>query len=99
MAAVVNKLTSSTILTKYGKLLGSMEGNFTTNIDFESITAFIEMQLANMPSWTIETQVLSGSDASMKTASIPNYYSSVMLPDEESVKTSHQKIEEIINSN
>lgn len=99
VSAVVNKLTSSTILTKYGELLGSMEGNFTTNIDFESITAFIEMQLADMPSWTIETQVLSGSDASMKTASIPNYYSSVMLPDEESVKTSHQKIEEIINSN
>ena len=93
--AVVNKLTTTTILTKYGALLGSMEGNFSTNFDFDSITSFIQMQLESMPSWTIETQVLSGSDASRKTASMPDLYSSVMEPDEESVAQAIQKIDEI----
>ena len=48
-----------------------------------------------MPSWTIEMQVLEGSDAQRKTASIPNLYSAVMIPDEESVLTSVQKINEL----
>lgn len=93
--AVVNKLTTTTILTKYGALLGSMEGNFTTNFDFDSITGFVKMQLKDMPSWTVETQVLTGADASKKTASIPDLYSSVMIPDEEQVKTAKGKIDEI----
>lgn len=93
--AVVDKLTTTTILTKYASLLGSMEGNFTTNIDIDSITAFAKMQLEQMPSWTIEMQVLEGSDAQRKTASIPNLYSAVMIPDEESVLTSVQKINEL----
>ena len=93
--AVVSKLTTTTILTKYGALLGSMEGNFSTNFDFDSITSFIQMQLESMPSWTIETQVLSGSDASRKTASIPDLYSSVMEPSLESVTNAIQKIDEI----
>ena len=96
--AVVNKLTTTTILTKYGALLGSMEGNFTTNFDFDSITGFVKMQLKDMPSWTVETQVLTGADASKKTASIPDLYSSVMIPDEEQVKTAKAKIDELTNN-
>ena len=94
--AVVNKLTTTTILTKYGELLGSMEGNFTTNFDFDSITGFVKMQLQDMPSWNIEMQVLSGADASRKTASMPDLYSSVMIPDEEQLENSKQKIDEIM---
>lgn len=98
ISALVNKLSTGTILTKYGELIGSMEGNFVTNIDIDSITSFVKMQLDKMPSWTIETQVLKGSDASMKTASMPDLYSSVMLPDEESVKEAIAKIDEIITN-
>lgn len=93
--AVVNKLTTTTILTKYGELLGSMEGNFTTNFDFDSITGFVKMQLNDMPSWTVETQVLTGADASRKTASMPDLYSSVMIPDEEQLENAKGKIDEI----
>ncbi len=93
--AVVNKLTTTTILTKYGELLGSMEGNFTTNFDFDSITGFVKMQLNDMPSWSVETQVLTGADASRKTASIPDLYSSVMIPDEEQLENAKGKIDEI----
>ena len=96
--AVVNKLTTTTILTKYGELLGSMEGNFTTNFDFDSITGFVKMQLNDMPSWSVETQVLTGADASRKTASMPDLYSSVMIPDEEQVKTAKAKIDELTNN-
>lgn len=93
--AVVNKLTTTTILTKYGELLGSMEGNFTTNFDFDSITGFVKMQLNDMPSWSVETQVLTGADASRKTASMPDLYSSVMIPDEEQLENAKLKIDEI----
>ena len=95
LSAVIEKLSTSTILTKYSQILGSIEGNFTTNLSLANITGFIEWQLDSMPSWTIESMVLTGSDASRKTASMPNLYSSVMIPDEEAVQEAIQKINDV----
>ena len=88
-------MSSSTILTKYSQILGSIEGDFTTNLSLANITGFIEWQLDGMPSWTVESMVLTGSDASRKTASMPDLYSSVMIPDEEVVQEAIQKINDI----
>jgi len=89
---MVNKLTSGTILTRYTKILGSIEGNFATNLSLSNLTAFIQKQLDGNPSWTVENLVLGGADSSELTASMPDLYSSVMLPNEESVNEAIQKI-------
>lgn len=95
LSAVIEKMSTSTILTKYSQILGSIEGDFTTNLSLANITGFIEWQLDGMPSWTVESMVLTGSDASRKTASMPDLYSSVMIPDEEVVQEAIQKINDI----
>ncbi len=95
ISGVINKLSSTTILTKYPQILGSIEGNFTTNMSLSNITGFLEWQLDTMSSWSIESMVLTGSDASMKTASMPDLYSSVMIPSEESVESAIAKINEV----
>lgn len=93
--AMINKLTTTTILRKYTKILSSIEGNFATNLSLDSITGFIQKQLNEIPNWDVETLVLSGMDKSELTASFPELYSAVMVPDEESVKNAIQKINEI----
>lgn len=89
---MVNKLTSGAILTRYTKILGSIEGNFATNLSLSNLTGFIQKQLDETPSWTVDNFVLSGVDSSELTASMPELYSSVMLQDEDSVNEAIVKI-------
>ena len=92
--ALIQKATSTTILTKYADILKSMEGNFVTNMSMKNISSFLQMQLDEMPKWSIETMVLSGSDSYQLTASFPDLYSAVMIPDD-SMQEAIQKINEI----
>ena len=96
--AMVNKLTSSKVLTNYASLLGSIEGNFATNISMNEITSLVKKQIKEMPNWTIEKQVLTGSDSSELTYTFPKGYGYVMIPDEESVENAKNKINEITNN-
>jgi len=96
---MVEKLTSPTILTKYTKILNSIEGNFATNLSLDSITSFIQKQLDENPHWTIENTVLSGTDSHELTAAFPDLYSAVMIPNEESVREAIDKINEIKEEN
>ena len=96
---IVNKVTSPTILIKYPEIIGSIEGNFTTNMSLDSIKSFMEWQLDNMPSWEIKTNVLAGVDDYQKTLSMPDLYSYVMMPSSSSISEAIQKIDEITGSN
>ena len=96
--AMVNKLTSSKFLTNYASLLGSIEGNFSTNISMNEITSLVKKQIKEMPKWTIFQQVLTGSNSSELTYTFPNGYGYVMIPDEESVENAKNKINEITNN-
>ena len=60
----------------------------------KNISSFIQMQIDEMPTWTIETMVLTGSDSYELTASFPDLYSSVMIPDD-SMNDAILKINEI----
>jgi len=92
---MIDKLMSPVILTSYTKILGSIEGNFATNMSLSNLTGFIQKQLDENPSWTIDNMVLSGIDSSELTASMPELYSAVMLPDEESVNSAISKIKSL----
>lgn len=94
---MIKKLTSTQVLTKYTKLLSSIEGNFATNLSLKSITDFIQKQLETNPEWEISRMVLTGSDARELTNSFPTLYSAVMIPNESSVKEAIEKINSITN--
>ena len=91
--------TKKVFFQKITKILNSIEGNFATNLSLESITKFIQKQLAENPSWTVENNVLSGTDARELTNAFPDLYSAVMIPNEESVKKAIEKINEIKGEN
>ncbi len=95
--AMLDKCLSKNILTKYASLLGAIEGNFETNLDLSSITAFIQNQLETMSPWQVDSQVLTGTGSSELTYTFPEDYGYVMIPDENIVKDAQEKIASVTN--
>lgn len=95
ISELITKCTTKVILTNYSNILGSMNGNFITNLDIKNLKSFISKELSDPSKWTIETQILKGSSSSEHTAAFPNLYSSVMIPDEDSITESIRKINEL----
>ena len=90
--ALINKAISPSIITKYTSLLNALDGSFVTNLDFNDITEFIKMQIADMPNWEIENISLNGTDGYNYTYSYGGTKLYVMVPDNETVINASNKI-------
>ena len=97
LTAIINKATSSTILTKYNSILKTVDGSFVTNLDEKSITSLIKKQIDDNKKWTIEAFNLDGTDSSNYTYSYKKAKSYVMEPDENSIKEAKTKIKSVLN--
>ena len=97
LAAIFEKVTSKTIISKYSKLLDSVNGSFVTNMKMSRLTSLIRLQIAKNYSWNIVSNCLNGSDSSNYTYSSPSFKSYVMEPIPESVDYAHQLIEKVLN--
>jgi len=99
LEAIIDKATSSTtIITNFTDILNSVSSSFSTNLDPKSIQKLVQMQLGDMSGWTIENQNLVGTDYYARGYSIPTIELYVMKKDDESVKTSSEKIKEYFNN-
>ena len=96
--AILDKITSKEIITKYTNILDALNGTFQTNMPMENITDLLKKQLNDMSSWTVTSISLDGYDASRYTYSCPGQLLYVMEPDEESIEIAKQKIQEIISA-
>ena len=94
--AMINKLSNPRTLTKYNKILSSLKSGVLTNIDQDSITKLINMQLDKNIKWQIETTALTGSNGYDKTYSTGGLKAYVMIPDEESLTETKAKIKEYL---
>ena len=92
---VIDKLTSTTLLTNYAEIMQEVEGTFATNMTTEEITELVRFQLTNGGSWDVQSFSVSGSDAnkSMFSLSKPNY---VMIPYEEDVAKASGLLQQIM---
>ena len=97
LRAMFDKCTSKAIITKYSKLLDSIQGSFVTNMKMSRLTSLIKLQLSKNYDWNIVTNSLNGSDASNYTYSAPSTKAYVMEPTEESVNYAHELILKVIN--
>ncbi len=93
--AILNKVTSKEIITKYTNILNSLNGTFQTNMPMEKITDLIKKQINDMAPWTVTSLSLDGYDASRYTYSCPGQLLYVMEPNEESIQEAKEKIKEI----
>ena len=97
LSAILEKIISKNIIIKYNDLLKSMDGKFVTNFGTENMTKLIKEQLKEMPSWTIESYTLIGTDSHEYTYTYKTTKSYVMLPNEESINYAKEKIKAILS--
>lgn len=96
--AIINKVqTSSSLLTKYNKILGNLQNNFETNASNDVVKSFIKIQLKDMPTWNVGTINLDGTGASNYTYSGGNMMLYVMMPDLQTINAAKTAIDGIIS--
>ena len=97
ITAIINKVSSSkTITANYNKILKSLDGTFETDISYDEITSLIKMQINDMASWTTETCNLTGEGKMTVTYSYPKRNLWVMIPNEKSIVTAKEKLNNFI---
>ena len=92
----MKKLTgSTTLLTRYNKILKYLAPTMEMNLTRAEVKALVKFQLGKNPKWKFESNSLEGFDAFSTVYSAGNQQLYVMKPDEESIKKARQKIKEI----
>ena len=99
ITTIINKITTSKILiSKYNSILNALDGSFQTDISTNGITSLIKYQLDKMPSWNIESIAVTGENSMNYTYSMGyGYKLYVMEPDNNSIISAKEKINEVLN--
>lgn len=95
--ALIRKAASPAIITKYTSILDSLEGSFETNLSMDDITKLAKHQIDKMPSWTVTSNSLDGSDGSEYTYSFSGQKLYVMIPTEDSINHAKELFDKIYN--
>lgn len=93
--AILKKCISPSIIINYDGLLNSLNGSFTTNMSSEEIRSFIKTQLDSNASWTISNANLDGSNGSEYTYSYRGRKLYVMIPNQNSIQTAKELINQV----
>lgn len=97
ISLLIDKISSSkTILSNYSNILKALDGTFESNITTDEMAKLINMQLDDMPKWTIETANLDGTSAKAYTASYAHQELYVMIPNQESIDNARIKLDQVL---
>lgn len=96
IAALIDKLCSKKIITRYDSILKSIEGKFQTNMSAKNIRSLLKMQLNDMAKWNVSTYNLEGVDSSNYTYSGGNSKLYVMEPVIGSVEEAGKLIDSVL---
>lgn len=96
LQGLVNKFSAGTILKNYSDILNSLEGMFITNINSSDIAKLVKMQLTDMSKWNVNSYAVTGTGGRGETYSMPGWSLYVMYPDEDSVDTAKNLINQVI---
>lgn len=97
LAALIKKVSSKSILTKYTSLLNSLEGEFDTNMSTKKIKSLVKMQLNDMAKWTITSISLDGYDSHNTAYSSGSQALYVMEPNESTVAEASELIDKVMD--
>ena len=96
LTGIIEKAMSPAILTGYGNILNSLEGNMDTNFSSTEISELVKAQINDNTKWNIISVAALGYSSSEHCFSVGSY-ASVVLPNEESVADIQEKIATILN--
>lgn len=95
IAAVVDKLSASTVISNYSDIMDSIDGMFTTDFTSSEISALVKMQLSDGASWNIKTFAVSGTGGKETTYSVPGKRAYVMYPDQSYIDHAKKLIQKV----
>lgn len=97
IGAIVDKLTSGTILTNYASIMDSLQGMFKTSMPTDQMTSYVKMQLSDMAHWDIFSYAAVGNGAMKVTASMPGQKLYVAVPDKKTVSHASSLMSKVMN--
>ena len=95
---IIQKLSNPSILIKYNEILNSIDGSFETDMSYDEITSLVKYQLDNFVNWEVESIVIEGEGKLLPTYSLGSKPLYVMIPNEESVSSALNKIDEYLEN-
>lgn len=96
--AILEKATSGkTVLTRYKKIMKSIDGMFVMNVPMPLISEVVKRQLADMPEWNIQTYAISGEGDSEVLYSSQGMKQYIIRPDEKTVAKAQSLIQAVLN--
>ncbi len=96
ITAVINKVTSPSLLTNYKGILDSISGSFETSMPYEKISRLVQNQLKNSTKWNIVSYSVDGTGSSQRPYSLGTK-AYVMIPDQTTVDHAKALIEQVKN--
>lgn len=96
LTSIINKATSTKIITNYTEILKAVKGKFITNIKDEEITKLIKMQFSDGKSWNIKSISVNGVDSHDYVYSYKKNKLYVMRPIQETVDNAKGKIKDVM---
>ena len=97
ISAILDKATSPKIITKFSKLMNSLEGAFETNMKTKKITRYVKFQMDEPPAWNIESIGVDGTGGHSYTYSVKSQKLWVMYPDESTIEDAKKDIQTILD--
>ena len=95
--ALIKKVSSKAIITKYNSLLSAVDGKYQTNMSTEKILSLVKMQIDDMSPWTVTSYSLDGTDSYNYTYTY-NQLLYVMEPDESSIIEAKKLIKQVLGN-
>ena len=97
MSAIIDKLTSTALITNFNDLIDGLTGTFLTNISSDALFGLCSYQLANNISWNIVSYSVTGDIGYGECASSPGSELSVVYPYTNQVEFVTNVIDEVYN--
>ena len=96
ITAMIKKMTSGKYVTKYKKILSSLEGTFETSMSYDEITDLFKLQIDKNIDWDITSISLDGSGSYGSTYSMGSRQLYVMIPNQSTVNSAKEQINEYL---
>lgn len=96
ISAVIDKITSPSILKNYASLMDSISGCMQTSLSSGDIGKLVQMQLNDMASWQITSVSADGIGEYKTTYSNPGFTAYVMIPDQSTINEAKAQIKAVM---
>ncbi len=97
MRAIIEKIASPAIITRFDSLMTAMEGTFLTNVSEEALYGLCQYQLENNIKWNIVNYRIEGSVGMAYCAYAPGTALSVVYPSSAQIDFVGEEIRKVLN--